>query len=34
MANKIRKVEYFYCTVQDEPGEVIQITFIISGCWC
>ena len=25
MTNKIRKVEYFYCTVQDQPGESYKI---------
>ena len=30
MANKIRKVEYFYCTVQDEPGEAYRLLSLLA----
>ncbi len=30
MANKIRKVEYFYCTVQDQPGEAYKLLTLLS----
>ena len=30
MANKIRRVEYFYCTVQDEPGESYKLLSLLA----
>jgi len=30
MANKIRKVEYFYCTVEDQPGESYKLLALLA----
>lgn len=30
MANKIRKAEYFYCTVEDQPGESYKLLALLA----
>ena len=30
MANKIQKIEYFYCTVQDQPGESYKLLSLLA----
>lgn len=30
MANKIRKTEYFYCTVEDQPGESYKLLSLLA----
>lgn len=30
MANKIKKIEYFYCTVQDQPGESYKLLSLLA----
>lgn len=30
MGNKVRKVDYFYCTVQDQPGESYKLLSLLA----